>query len=665
MEKMTLLPDTELAALHAKLIETYCSFSLSENSNAGLRNRLRLCGIQALAAVGRSEILHNSDNESLIRLIIPAFIFNISSPIASSGEGPTHKRMSVTEGVEDEITPERINALASHGIADLARLSSVTHLRFLIDCIFRYIEEKSWWSKSQFITQLIQLVSSSAQPQFRYIPVAVVLKLLENQDNIQSFVKMQCLVTVLEALLNRRQSLVGISVLEILNTLVLQLFSLPGERDAKGEEVTSSAASLAAQNRLIQTIGKLGSQVYYSDQIMDVLGYLVNKLRIGSKDSASPLLTVAQSRILVLRAMTRVLVSHHQSIKEKPSGSKATISLNVFTSTLSLLLCNSPMVRLEFFFFLHELIHGLGYHERVSKSHESDFLASLHRALFDYASNTTNLPVDYLVLFHILSSLYPGLGEQALVRTIPLIFRLQALEADERDASLHHHLALSGVVVHFFKSLGQEIPCEDLTKLASEIQTKREVASQWLPGLEPCPVDKLRGFTELTFETLNAQRLVANSFNIVDVFVDPEAVSDILTSCPDLRFISDDTKRQLLEEYNPEASNYDFQESKFRIRPSRSVKSQQVKSDSAVISEPVRIVRIENLKDALSIQNQESSEFDSDSDIQSPSITTSKKSPRELSSRVDVSNLLQSISISNQVGRKSNVSLVSGPYQGF
>lgn len=46
------------------------------------------------------------------------------------------------------------------------------------------------------------------------------------------------------------------------------------------------------------------------------------------------------------------------------------------------------------------------------------------------------------------------------------------------------------------------------------------------------------------------------SFNIVDIFVDPEVVSEILTSCPDLRFISDDTKRQLLEEYNPEASNY-------------------------------------------------------------------------------------------------------------
>lgn len=46
------------------------------------------------------------------------------------------------------------------------------------------------------------------------------------------------------------------------------------------------------------------------------------------------------------------------------------------------------------------------------------------------------------------------------------------------------------------------------------------------------------------------------SFDIVDIFVDPEVVSEILTSCPDLRFISDDTKRQLLEEYNPEASNY-------------------------------------------------------------------------------------------------------------
>lgn len=73
------------------------------------------------------------------------------------------------------------------------------------------------------------------------------------------------------------------------------------------------------------------------------------------------------------------------------------------------------------------------------------------------------------MLFHILSSLYPGLGEQALVRTIPLIFRLQALEADEKDTNYYHHLALSGVVIHFFKSLGQEIPSEDLVKLATEV----------------------------------------------------------------------------------------------------------------------------------------------------------------------------------------------------
>ncbi|KAI0218113.1 plasma membrane localization protein [Massospora cicadina] len=657
--KMTLLPDTELSALHGQLIETYCSFALVENPTPALQSRLRLCGIRALAAVGRSEILHNSDNEHLIRQIVPALVSNISAPIASPTEGPTQKRMSAVDLNEDDGSPDKINALATWGIADLARLSSVIHLRFLLDCIFRYIEEKHWWSRGEFITQLVLHVSSSAQPQIRYIPVAVVLKLLDNADVVLSFVKMQCLVTVLEALLDRRQSLVGISVLEILNTLVLRLFALPG-----GGAGAANPAALAAQNRLIPTIGKLGSQVYYSDQIMDVLGYLVNKLRIGSNESASSLLTESQSRVLVLQAMTQVLLCHHQAIRGKSVASKATISLNVFTPTISLLLNGAPAVRLEYFFFLHELIGGLGYHERVSKAHEADFLASLHRALFDYASNTGNLPVDYAVLYHLLASLYPGLGEQALVRTIPLIFRLQALEADDGDTNYYHHLALSGVVVHFFRSLGQEIPSDDLTKLASEIQAKREAASQWLFGLDPCPVGELRSLSSLSFEDLNRERLVVGTNKIVDIFVDPEAVSEILATCPDLRLISNDTKRQLLAAYHPEATHYDFQEAKFRIRPSRSVKSYKARGDTpAAAAEPLRIVRIENLKDALAVPNPESSEFDSDSDIQSLSIATSKKSPRELSSRVDVNHLLQSIA--NPVGRKSSVSLVSGPYPGF
>lgn len=666
--KMTLLSDTELYGLHSKLIETFFSFAFTQNPDLNHQYRLRKCGIDALAAVGRSEILHNSENKTLFELIIPAFIFNISSPVsAASNTGPTLKRMSTIDEATQQITPEQLNALASHGIADISRLCSVIHLRFMMDSVFRYVDERDWWSKSEFVSELVQLASSSAQPQFRYIPVAVVLKLLESDNNIHSFVKMHCLVTILEAFLNRRQSLVGISVLEILNTLVLQLFALSEDKDSKETVNTDNPSSLAAQNRLIQTIGRLGSQIYYSDQIMDVLGYLVNKLRIGSKNLSEERIPISKSRTLVLQSMTQVLRSHHEQIKKKPNSTKATISLNVFTSTISLLLSTSPDVRLEFFFFLHELINGLGYHDRVSKSQESDFLASLHRALFDYASNTNNLPIDYMILLLILNSLYPGLGEQALIRTIPLIFRLQALEADEKDGDLYHHLALSGVVLQFLKSAGHEIPSQELATYVTEIQSKREVASQWLNGLEPCPVDKLIGFLNLSFKELAERRLGVTPLQIVDIFVDPEAVSEILTSCPVLRFTSDDTKRQLLEEYNPEASNYDFQESKFRIRPSRSVRSQRTNNEkpSIVITEPVKIVRIENLRDALATPNQESSEFDSDSDVQSPSFTTSKKSPRETGSRVDVNNLLQSINISSSIGRKSTTSLVSGPYQSF
>lgn len=111
--------------------------------------------------------------------------------------------------------------------------------------------------------------------------------LTSNYTNDDYIEKYASLVSILDAILNARVPLVGISVLEVLNSLFILL--VKSVKDVSSFQVEKPPASdvkgtyeYTIQFGLAHSIGGLASETYYLNQLWDITGYIISKLRVGN-----------------------------------------------------------------------------------------------------------------------------------------------------------------------------------------------------------------------------------------------------------------------------------------------------------------------------------------------------------------------------------------------
>lgn len=152
--------------------------------------------------------------------------------------------------------------------------------------MYRFLDtEKNWWPEN-FAVSMMELALDSLQPQYRYLLVSELLQQLESAKSVQSekyvMEKHASLVSILATILNANIPLVGISVLEVLNTLFTHLMQSVQEFGSFIENDQQGALEYAIHQGLAYSIGGLASQTYYLNQLNDITGYIISKLKVGN-----------------------------------------------------------------------------------------------------------------------------------------------------------------------------------------------------------------------------------------------------------------------------------------------------------------------------------------------------------------------------------------------
>jgi hypothetical protein len=177
--------------------------------------------------------------------------------------------------------------------------------------------------------------------------------------------KCAALISILDTILNANIPLVGISVLEVLNSLFTllikttqyhpflkqQLEDEPAVTD-KLDEKNGQYADII-QRGLIHSFGGLAAQIYYENQLNDITGYLISKLRPNTSLEYVDGMPIHDYRLIVLYCLDSVVAGSKQAILPNTSEAEirivgSIIPFDAWNPALTLLCDKNPNTRIAF-----------------------------------------------------------------------------------------------------------------------------------------------------------------------------------------------------------------------------------------------------------------------------------------------------------------------------
>ncbi|KAL0086306.1 hypothetical protein J3Q64DRAFT_1639106, partial [Phycomyces blakesleeanus] len=359
----TLGVDSELTVDYERLVQKFATFYDPSDNDDQQTTQLRYIGQRAMHAAVTSPALYASDFATQVELIMPPLITalaNIGHPVDSTKTGPAPT--NIHTGTVDKNT---VDLLATNTFVLIFNKANGSAVRATLKPLFTFFDTNQKWWPSNLATSSMELVLDSLQPQFRYMLVSELLQQLESSksggENYMNE-KSASIITTLDRLLNANIPLVGISVLEVLNSLFTHLVkSLSGHMSSSdtiaqqldpnhnpdSEEMT---IEYAVNHGLVHSIGGLASQIYYQNQLNDITGYIITKLRVGTALDQVDGLPVVQYRRIALKCLNLILSGTKQTAETDDHDNQAyptSVSLDVWIPAFGLLTDRQSETRVD------------------------------------------------------------------------------------------------------------------------------------------------------------------------------------------------------------------------------------------------------------------------------------------------------------------------------
>ncbi|KAJ7180256.1 hypothetical protein C8R43DRAFT_972407 [Mycena crocata] len=278
-------------------LNNFAALSRSEAPDQEVRNRTRLIGLAALTGALNSEALYNDSGQfraqvSVMMRPILVTIFQtpihvlehqaetvkdapISPYLAEFRTRPAIERRaaSIHVHVDGETGPSmsEVSSAALRALFTLlehANGSQLGHImRATLDALGEDSKFKSW-TQVEHCCWAAKKCAEWAQYQYRYaIPTWLVERLVENQEVTTATPMHTALAAMVTSVFNSSTPLVNLSTSDIVSNLITLLI--------RRASIHPDDGLLPA---LVECIASLGHHVYYSDQIQDLAGEIINRL---------------------------------------------------------------------------------------------------------------------------------------------------------------------------------------------------------------------------------------------------------------------------------------------------------------------------------------------------------------------------------------------------
>ncbi|RCH80384.1 hypothetical protein CU098_002979, partial [Rhizopus stolonifer] len=239
-------------------------------------------------------------------------------------------------------------------------------------------------------------------------------------------------------------SLMGISVLEVLNSLFNLVVQHP------------------SLDTLVHAIAGLGSQLYYTNQFNDMIGYLISKLRPHTSLETVDKMPIEEYRALVLTCLDSVV----QGYKQCTTGA---VPLEAWSSGLGLLDDPHPQTRLGFSKSLYVFLQSVPIHARHNM-----FLSKLVYTLMDWITLDNFNKSDLISFYALLCLLVRIFRMDAVVLLTPLVFEVQDLIQKNQITNTARQWAIQTGLVDWFGMIAEFYHLESLAAYVHQVQSQRQ-----------------------------------------------------------------------------------------------------------------------------------------------------------------------------------------------
>ncbi|RCH88033.1 plasma membrane localization protein, partial [Rhizopus stolonifer] len=621
----TLGVDTEFTRDYEDLLKKFAGFCSFDTSDDTLQLQMRYIGQRALQAAVTSTALQASNFKVQLDIILSPLIVTLANSKNPADALAQSEDVDIKQSAigHETLNTHSVDILAAKTIAILFSKINGVAVKLSLNPLFSFMDTHQTWWPTTFAVPMMELALNSLQPQYRYLLVPEILLQLESikssSHDQPTMKKHASLVSILDTILDANIPLVGISVLEVLNSLFIHLVqSVQDFKVFLREKPSASEYMLvyAIQHGLAHSIGGLATQTYYLNQLNDITGYLIAKLKVGNTATSLDGLAMKDYRSVVLECLDLVMTassvqekvkedteSHHESM----SAYSSSITLDVWTPALGLLTEKELQTRVEFGALLAHYLQTTGepviepYPKHTLNQHGDVMLVnSLHQSILDWVQ-LENLGVrDMVVIRDILSALIRRFGADETIKAVPLIFKLQELVEQGVIQNTGRQKAVAALVIEWLAMVGEFYHIDSLIEYADQLKQERMDSNQY----------------STVFSDSESHTSFEEDTTGVSLFVDRKTVVNMLSNDGPLRD-EEDTEGIELETKLMEAWGAAIQENHdrtFRIRTSRNLSDLKAKLATPWTNLELsrdeqgkkQTIRVENLKDALLGQNNDS-----------------------------------------------------------
>ncbi|ORX91725.1 hypothetical protein K493DRAFT_339205 [Basidiobolus meristosporus CBS 931.73] len=654
--------DSELASLLDTLLTEFSSWSQLSDTSSEINQRMRTLGIKALSSFVTSLSGKSTYAKRYLGFILPALLCNIDiAQLHPTENAKTINLKSLNTMDED------LNELASICLANLLNNTNAANISVISKRLFRYLDETRAWDRHESVIDIIRYILDTMEPRYRFMIINEIIKRIDAESLTP---KKHTLTGLLVSLLLNHTLTPGISILELLGALVNYFSECLKSGDMAEELVT-------IENNLINAIGALAKNIYYVDQITDILSYILGKMKISEKRSEIDGVPASLFRVKMLQCLTAVL--DNNKVASASNSIVPRVTFRVISLALPLLKSESLEIRKACGGFLLACVES----ENIGTSHipnrkltinsrlvrrnsnpDLKFRNSIHKILVDCVTKKSAAPVDFAIAYAIFSKMLHRYVFDELILTVPVMFKLQKFNEANVDGDFASRVLLDQLVGLYIRRLGSQLDIAEVVDQAEQVVEKRKLADQWFSLFGDDEDENLSNLSDLSMNDLNAKSLGPADYQSI-----PLSFHDIL------RVLNH--RVELKRRFTELEKQLTTDNSIFITEDSKKLISRTISSTSRVMhglipkftfptlhkaeykSNGIRKpVKFETLKEALKLSWDSINEHDADSSVRrTPSQTTnSKRSQR--STRSDMSTLLKTITTSSS---SASSSLVNTP----
>ncbi|CAK5275407.1 unnamed protein product [Mycena citricolor] len=334
--------DSNMTKEYLSTLATFADLSCSKSKDQEVRNRTRLIGLAALTGALNSEALYNDSVQfraqvavmmkPILDTIFQAPIHVLEQQADAVKEAPAspylaefrtrpaleRRAASIHVHVDGDTGPsssEVSNAAlrALFCLLEHASGSQLGHImRASLDSLTLELEK---WDQAEHCCWFAKTTVEWAQYQYRYaIPTWLVERLCENQ-NASNPLMLMTLTSMVTAVFNSSTPLVNLSTSDVISNLMNLLLRTNFE---DGDPLIPA---------LVECISSLGRHVYYSDQIQDLAGEIINRivavevqgaLSLGKQSRSQALRSLISGLLGLIHSAEKVEAAKERSLADPP-----------------------------------------------------------------------------------------------------------------------------------------------------------------------------------------------------------------------------------------------------------------------------------------------------------------------------------------------------------